>query len=90
MFAARVRAAFLAAAERPAAPLVAAALRAAAERSAAVRLLTVLVALRDSADFDAGLVLSFFRALVAALERVLDLAWPSWAARVSCSALRLV
>jgi hypothetical protein len=37
----RVRAPFLAAADRPAAPLVRAALRAAAERSAAVRLLVV-------------------------------------------------
>ena len=51
---ARVRAAFFAAAERPAAPLVRAAFFAAALRSACVRLEAAWCARRDSARFDAA------------------------------------
>lgn len=50
----RVRAAFFAAAERPAAPLLCAAFFAAADRDADVRLLALLVAWRESALVDAA------------------------------------
>ena len=70
--AARVFAAFLAAAERPAAPLVFAALRADADFEAALRLDAASFACVDSADLEAARCPSFFNAFVVAFERVAD------------------
>jgi hypothetical protein len=65
----RVRAAFLAAAERPAVPLVRAAFLAAEDRSAALRFLAAERPCFDRAFFEAAEVLSFFSAFLRAAER---------------------
>lgn len=65
-----MRAAFFAAAERPALPFVRAAFLAAAERLLAVCLLAALRACLESAVFETLLLPSRFKALVAARLRV--------------------
>lgn len=70
LFLARVRAAFLADAERFRLPLVFAAFLADAERSAAVRRAALDVVWRESASCDTDLLPSRFSAFVAAADRL--------------------
>ena len=69
---ARVRAAFLAAAERSRGPLVRAACLADAARSEAGRFFAALRACRESAVCEAADVLSFFKDFTAARDRVVE------------------
>jgi hypothetical protein len=74
-----VRAAFLAATERPLGPFVLAAFLAAAERSVAVRFFAAERACLANAWCETALLGSFFKAFSLALERVLDIGsffWP--------------